>query len=277
VLADDGCQLWTHRSGVGPPLLLCHGGPGLWDRFAPVQAMLHRDATVIRWDQRGCGRSQRQGPYTFDRFIADADTVRQHLAGADTALLGHSWGATLALFYALRHPDRASRLIYVSGIGIDPIETWMPAYQDRFQARLGPHFTRWDELRGRTGDADAERERAVLQWSTDFSDPAAALSHARDMATPWFEINRECNEALHIELRQHLGRTDLVERCRALDRPVLIIDGADDLRPRSAIDSLYDALPNATRVTLPGVGHLPWVEAPAAFESAVKEFLSAGT
>ncbi|MEU4551933.1 alpha/beta fold hydrolase [Micromonospora violae] len=43
--------------------MLCHGGPGLWDYLAPVTRLLEDHARTIRWDQRGCGRSQRRGPY----------------------------------------------------------------------------------------------------------------------------------------------------------------------------------------------------------------------
>src|SRR5262249_32574146 len=64
VVADDGCLLWTEDSGRGDPLVLCHGGPGLWDYFDDVADWLSGIATVVRWDQRGCGRSQRMGPYT---------------------------------------------------------------------------------------------------------------------------------------------------------------------------------------------------------------------
>ena len=53
---------------------------------------------------------------------------------------------------------------------------------------------------------------------------------------------------------------DFATRCRALDIPVLIVDGDADIRPRWAVDSLHQALPNAERVSLAGAGHLPWVE-----------------
>jgi proline iminopeptidase len=55
----------------------------------------------------------------------------------------------------------------------------------------------------------------------------------------------------------------------------LIIDGSADLRPRSAVDSLAAALPAVTRVVLPDVGHVPWLEAPAEFARLVLEFLGA--
>ncbi|WP_414944449.1 alpha/beta fold hydrolase [Amycolatopsis sp. cmx-11-32] len=66
----------------------------------------------------------------------------------------------------------------------------------------------------------------------------------------------------------------LIEDCRALTVPTLIIDGMADNRPRWAVDSLEQALPSVTRVRLPGVGHVPWLEAPDAFRGALVDFLT---
>jgi pimeloyl-ACP methyl ester carboxylesterase len=75
VLTDDGVRLWYRRTGEGPPLVLCHGGPGLWDMFEPLAEQLVATAQVVRWDQRGCGRSGGAGPYTLERSIAELDTA----------------------------------------------------------------------------------------------------------------------------------------------------------------------------------------------------------
>ena len=62
IAADDGCRLWTAETGRGTPLIMCHGGPGLWDMFGSLAATLPGHLRVIRWDQRGCGRSEHRGP-----------------------------------------------------------------------------------------------------------------------------------------------------------------------------------------------------------------------
>jgi pimeloyl-ACP methyl ester carboxylesterase len=67
VRTDDGCRLWALQTGHGPPLVLCHGGPGLWDMFDDLAPTLADAARVVRWDQRGCGRSERRGPFTVPR------------------------------------------------------------------------------------------------------------------------------------------------------------------------------------------------------------------
>lgn len=268
VTTDDGVRLWTSRQGQGDPaLVLCHGGPGLWDMFENVAAMLDDRAAVVRWDQRGCGRSERgTGPWTTERFVADLDAVRQHYALDRPVLLGHSWGAQLALSYALAHPERVGGLVYVGGTGIDPVATWRGPFEESFRARLGEvpeRLARWREL------VDGDRERAVLQWSVDFEDRERALEHAGRMADPWFEINFECNEALGAETQQSWGTPELYAACQNLDVPVLIVDGERDVRPRWAVDSLERALPRVRRVVLRGAGHSPWVEDPEGFREAV--------
>jgi len=256
--ADDGCRLWTARAGHGPPLVFCHGGPGLWDYFGPVAAMFGDLAHTVRWDQRGCGRSERRGPYTVARFVADLDAVRAHLEAPRITLLGHSWGAMLALRYALDHPDRVSRLIYVSGTGVDPEDTWRPAFHRNIERRTGASAL-----------PEEERALAVRQWSAEFVDPDTAGQHAEALATPWFGINHECADRINAEIRHDLRDHDMPARCRDLAVPTLIVDGDRDLRPRWAVDSLAGALPDAERVTLAGAGHLPWVEDPAGFRDAV--------
>jgi proline iminopeptidase len=274
VTADDGVRLWAARSGGGEPLVLCHGGPGLWDMFEDVAEPLTGRATVIRWDQRGCGRSQRcDGPWTTERFVADLDAVRAHFGFGRIALLGHSWGAQLALGYALAHPERVSALIYVGGTGIGPDADWHPGYRENFLARLGERperLARWRELTERQSVTDAkERECAVLQWSIEFEDRERALEHAGRMADPWFGINGECNKALNEERKRIWGTPELYVACQALDVPVLIVDGERDIRPRPAVDSLERALPDVRRVTLAGAGHMPWAEDPKGFQEAV--------
>ncbi|MFD4210238.1 alpha/beta fold hydrolase, partial [Micromonospora tulbaghiae] len=115
----------------------------------------------------------------------------------------------------------------------------------------------------------------MAQWSADFADPDAAMTHAEGMATPWLGINHDCNRAINAEVKQELRESGIAARCRALDLPVLIVDGPEDIRPRSGVDSLEKALPNCERVSLPGSGHLPWVENPHHFRRAVATFLDA--
>jgi proline iminopeptidase len=270
VLADDGGQLWVTEVGAGAPLIVCHGGPGLWDMFGSLADSLAGEIRVIRWDQRGCGRSERRGPYSMARSVADLDAVRAGCGLDRVAVLGHSWGATLALRYALDHPDRVSALIYVSGTGLG--WGWHEPFQRTAAARLAGCEPRLSKLRARHRTEAEERELAILQWSAEFTGPDARR-RAEEMATPWFGINRECYDGIWVELKRTWREAELMAECEELTVPVLIVDGAADLRPRWAVDSLEEALPRVTRAILPGVGHVPWLEAPGEISSLILEHL----
>lgn len=275
VVVEDGVRLWATRAGEGTPVVFCHGGPGLWDFLAEPAALLADRAVVYRWDQRGCGRSERRGPYSVGRSVADLEAVRRHYGLERMAVLGHSYGAHLALQYAVDHPERVSRLVYVSGNGIDSRDTWRSTYQRNLRANLGEHLERWEAL-GRLDDRTEgeERERCVAQWSADYADRERALEHAEASATPWFGVNLECNKTINAEADRTAGIPELRAACERLDVPVLIVHGAEDIRPEWALDSLAQALPRVSRTLLPGAGHLPWVEDPSGFRTAVGDFLA---
>jgi proline iminopeptidase len=112
-----GGGLWTVSSGRGVPLVLCHGGPGSYDYLAPVAEMLDGVAEVHRFDQRGGGRSTGGGRWTLRALIEDLEALRRHWRHERWVLAGHSWGAHLALFYSLIHPERTLGLLFLNGPG----------------------------------------------------------------------------------------------------------------------------------------------------------------
>lgn len=65
---------------------------------------------VLRYDRRGSGRSQAVGPYDVATFVRDLERLREHFCFAQWIVGGHSWGAGLALAYAVQHPHRTQAL-----------------------------------------------------------------------------------------------------------------------------------------------------------------------
>ena len=98
----------------GKPALVLHGGPG--GGISPFLRQGHDPSRyrIILFDQRGCGQSTPHACLhentTFD-LVADIEKLRQHLGIARWQVAGGSWGSTLALTYAICHPDRVSELV----------------------------------------------------------------------------------------------------------------------------------------------------------------------
>jgi proline iminopeptidase len=259
----DGAELWTAVTGTGPPVVCLHGGPGLWDYFAPLAALIDDTFTVVRFDQRGCGRSTGGRPFTIIQAVDDLEQVRAALGFGQWGVAGHSWGAELALRYAARHQARTTAVAYISGVGSG--NGYKGAHVAELDRRLGPDRQRWAALSAiPAGDRTQaeERERCLLQWRTDFTPGPDAAAHALalwETRPPGAVINAAANR----ELWQDRASEDLLLSAARITCPVTMLSGADDPRPWTATDSLLEALPNARRIVLDHAGHAPWAERPA--------------
>jgi proline iminopeptidase len=129
----DGAQLWTSRQGEGYPLMLSSGGPGCCDYLAPVAGLMDDLTEVFRWEQRGCGRSEAVEPYDLTRCLADLEGLRKAFGLERWIIGGHSWGANLALIYALEYPTHTAAVIHLSGTSFD--EDWKAAYHEGLATR----------------------------------------------------------------------------------------------------------------------------------------------
>ena len=121
--------------GDGVPVLLCLGGPGCADYLGPVADMINDIARVIRYEERGCGRSDRTPPYCLDTDLQDMEAIREYY-GIDRWIVGgHSWGANLASVYALTHREKTLGLINISGTGFQHDVDWIAAKEKGRQER----------------------------------------------------------------------------------------------------------------------------------------------
>jgi proline iminopeptidase len=275
-VAANGARLWTLRHGAGPPLVFLHGGPGLWDSFDEPAALLDDIVEVHRYDQRGGGRSERVPPYDIDTFIADLEALRAHWGHGRWIVAGHSWGAALALVYAVAHPERVAAILYISGTGID--EDWKDEYRANCAARVSPgELARYGELRALLKGAGAlpeglDREYCVLSWMPDYPNRARALALAAKLYRPPGP-NYDVNAVLNAEWSRLCADASFREGVAHIEAPALLVHGSEDPRPVSAAVRLAALLPRAELSVIEGAGHLPWVEQPARFAKTVRAFL----
>ncbi|MBN9400092.1 MAG: alpha/beta hydrolase ['Candidatus Kapabacteria' thiocyanatum] len=123
----------SYGDPADPAVIFVHGGPGynsVGFELGAAKELARTGYFVIVFDQRGCGRSRGyrpRGGWTFDDLHEDIDTVAARYGLKTFHLLGHSWGGTLAAFYALAHPDRCRSLCIASS----PL-----SYQRTFRALL---------------------------------------------------------------------------------------------------------------------------------------------
>lgn len=84
--------------------------------------------TVIRFEQRGCGRSDKDGNYDMYTAISDMEAIREYYGITAWIVGGHSWGANLSLAYAIHHSDKTKAILYIAGNGIQNYRSWYTKY-----------------------------------------------------------------------------------------------------------------------------------------------------
>jgi pimeloyl-ACP methyl ester carboxylesterase len=169
------------RSGV--PLVLLHGGPGIpGNSFVPLMTRMADRRPVVRYDQLGCGRSDRPNDpslWRVETFVDELAALRDALGLDEIHLLGHSWGGTLAIEYVLTRPAGVRSLVLSSTLS--STRFWveearrlrgaMPAYlvntMRRFEERHDPTavpVSAVAETRPGIAPDDVSRAARMMQW-----------------------------------------------------------------------------------------------------------------
>jgi proline iminopeptidase len=176
-IAVGGASLYSREIGRGQPVIVLHGGPDFDHGYLLPDLDRLADAfRLIYYDQRGRGRSAERvqaEDVTLTSDLDDLDKVRQHFQLESPALLGHSWGAVLALEYALRHPTRVSHLILMNPAPASASD--VAVFRKAYVQKLGPDMDRQREIVAsaayKEGDPDTVAARYRIHFKTALRRP----------------------------------------------------------------------------------------------------------
>ena len=275
VLQINGVRLWTAVQGTGQPMVLCHGGPGGYDYLAPIADMVSDLCQVVRYDQRGSGRSQPVGPYDVSTFVDDLEGLRKHFNFERWIVGGHSWGAGLALAYAVRFPAQTIAVLHIAGTGID--SRWHDEYREnRLNVLSESEREEYQCLREqRDHTTGAEKEQVLnrlraLSRRTDVFDPDQVDNLPNFDEYP---VSSEANEKVGADWKNYITDAKFQESVYNLPMPVLFLHGACDPRPSHFIEVLAAKLSRSKFASIPESGHYLWVEKPDEVKAALRQFI----
>jgi pimeloyl-ACP methyl ester carboxylesterase len=249
----------------GPRVLVLHGGPGAPGSAHGLTRGLAAGFRILEPWQRG---SAEGGVLTVAQLVDDLHAlVSAECPGERPALVGHSWGAMLALAAAAAHPDAYGSLVIV-GCG-----TFDPAARAHFQATLAE----------RGGEALAQGLAALA----DEPEADRRLAAAARLLEPLYGVDLEpeppgpvdarANAALWADMLAQQAAGVYPAAFAAIRAPVLMLHGEADPHPGAMIrDSLLPFLPQLEYRELPRCGHSPWREreARAAFVALLEAWLA---
>ena len=275
VTTDDGV-IHYQTYGTGMPILVINGGPGLdSDGFAPLAELLSDTYQVILFDQRGTGKSTLDHidntTITMELMAKDIETLRQHLQIHDWIVLGHSFGGWLAEYYASVYPEHIKGMILSSSGGIDlEILDYVGA---NINIRL------------------SETQRKSLNYWLEQIKQGDTSYHAQykkgEYLAPAYLYNRAfvpqlAERLAHVDLHildliyQDLRRIpfDCKDTLRDFAKPVLIIQGRQDIVGPEIAYKAHSILKNSTVVLLNECSHYGWLDQKEQYKAAIEQFIT---
>jgi pimeloyl-ACP methyl ester carboxylesterase len=264
IVTDDGVGLAVEQLGAGPPFVMVHGFTGARDDFADHAPRFAEAATVVTFDHRGHGASDKPSAvdaYTLDRLVADTLTVADALGIERFTLLGHSMGGMVARRLTLAHPERVGALVLMdTSPGMPP--------------RVDP------ELALAAAALALEGDMALLRQILDEADTLGSAADQRVRrerpgyvefcARKWAQITPASYSGL---MRAMIHQDDQLDEMASIVCPTLVLVGDEDTHFVPAAHAMAETIPHARLVVVPDSGHSPQFENPEAYFDAIGDFL----
>ena len=277
-LVDAGdTRLFVLERGEGPlPLFVLHGGPGCdHTMFGHHLDALGAVCRLLFVDLRSQGRSDPAPPetWTLEEMAADVERLAQTLELERYAVLGHSYGAFVALLHAVDFPGRPAASIISAGV---PAAAFLEAVQGNLET-FEPV-----ELRQQVTDSWARESEARTQ-----EDCVSLLSdqlpfHFRDPLDPRIDTLRAtlgdavyAPDVLRAAATAEYGGIDVENRLGSVSHPMLVLAGRHDRTCSLAgAQAIADGVPDAELVLFEDSGHMTFIEEESKYVATVGDFIT---
>ena len=276
-LVDIGdVGIYVVERGGGYPILCLHGGPGMdHAMWADYLDALTDEYRLVLVDHRANGRSDR-GPkdgWTLEQNAADVVRLAEAMGFERYAVLGHSYGAIVALQNAVSHPGAAAQSIISSGVGarryIDDVwrrlEEFEPA---ELREQVTWSWKRETEVRTQEDVAEIMHAQLPMQFGDPF-DPRISEYEERTghgIYSP---------DVLRHFAAEGYGGIEVEDRLGVVTQPVLVMAGRMDRTcPVEAAEAIVSGVPNAELHVFENSGHMTFVEENESYVRVVRDFLN---
>jgi len=285
----NGLMIFYKIVGLGPPLVIVHGGPGAsHDYFLPYLLPLARLSTLVFIDERGSGHSQKlvdPKGYTVENMVEDVETVRRALNLGKISLLGHSYGGVLAQAYALKYQQNLTHLILASTF---PSTSEMNEVFVKMKQGMSPDVRAQInklEVQGLFGHGKPwEHNRYTVEymnaaWGDGYfpylyqRHPDPNYDPVSQGVTSWDLYRETWGSHGEFVIDGNLKSVEYVDKLPTLKVPTLIIAGDHDECDPSLSRQMNSKIAGSKLVILPESGHMTFVDQPVQLTKAVEEFL----
>jgi pimeloyl-ACP methyl ester carboxylesterase len=255
----NGARIHYERTGEGMPVVLLHAGVADARVWEPQVQAFARHFDVVRPDMRGFGSSELPPAPWSPR--GDLLALMDELQLKPAHLVGNSMGGSLAIDFALDHPERVSKLVIVAG-GISGQEPDL-----RYE-----HLWKAVEEADKAGDHVALNEAEADLWLDGPYRPSGYVR--RELRDLFLEMNGSNMDNDWTKAPQQPLDPPAIGRLSEITAPTLVVVGDKDLEPlHNTADLMVSSIKGAHKRVMRDAAHLPSLEHPEEFNRIVLDFL----
>ena len=272
----DDTSLFVVERGTGYPVIVLHGGPGLdHHEFADYLDPLTDAFRLLLVDQRANGRSERppESTWTLERMAQDVIMLARALHLERYAVLGHSYGAFVALQNAVDYPGMAAQTIVSGGVPsmkyLEVVERNLDAFEpDELRDQVIASWAREPTVATQEGFAELMAEQFPFHFA-DPLDPRIADYLDRTKDTVYSP------DVLRLFSANGYGGIEVEDRLGEVSSPLLVMTGRHDRTCTvEAAEAIAARAPNAELRIFEASGHMTFVEEPDVYIATVRSFLT---
>jgi haloacetate dehalogenase len=284
----NGVEHHVVTAGSGPPVICVHGFPEDWYSFRHQLRELSEQFTVIAYDLRGIGKSQKpQKGYDVRTMAEDLLALVDALGLKMPAVIGHDWGGSIVPIAVYREPKKFSRMVIIDGaLGreLRPLNSWYiwminnlsPWVDDQLKRQdLFPHsiirFWTWME------NQNAFTEKDIKHYTEAYYQPGTVEAWIALYRSIWQGSSGKTYETLRqVVLSQSPVNSSWPAHVKPnIQVPTLLIWGEEDpALPVQLAYRLKRVWGEMELCVLPDCGHFPHEEKPKEVNALLLKFLS---
>lgn len=270
----NGNDLYFKVEGQGEPILVIHGGPGMnMEYIEPLMYELAKKNKLIFFDPRSTGKSAIPGDTLgamHQYMVNDIEAIRKAFGLNKINILGHSWGAKIALLYALKYPDNIKSLVLTNAIPLShEYDSLQTIYYDRQSKKPDLQEKRMEIISRHISRIEIQQRLAFMYSLYNFNDiDKIQLTYPDNYADAQISLFRGLSydyKKYDINLYPHISK---------IKAPAIVIHGDADGLSLTASEKLAGSLGNAKLIRFDKSGHFPFMEEPEKFAQTVNAFIA---
>lgn len=272
----NGASLHYKIIGSGEPVLLINGGPGMSSKgIEGLANKLSKNNSIIIYDQRGTGWSEvssiDEETISLKLMIKDIEVLREHLGIESWVVFGHSFGGMLAYFYAAKYPKRVKAMVQSSSAGMGWLDRLLYFYPGENLTIEERDTLKYYSNALKNGDSTAFNLKRHAEAQAEAylfkDDPEILAQKVEEMLKGNTSIRRL------VSLDVNSNGLTVTNKMKRFKKPVLLIQGDNDLFLEDQIIEHHRILRNSRMVILPDCGHWGMIEQPEIYFGEIYEFL----